>query len=468
MKKAWTVIELASAVKGAVLKDNGRKITGFAIDNRKVVLNNIFVAIKGENHDGHSFVLSAIEAGATAVLVSKDLKELENTEVSVIKVEDTLLALQMAAKYYRKALSNTRFLAITGSNGKTTTRAMVHHILSQRFKCSSTSGNLNNHIGMPLTILDVEADSQYAIIEMGMNHRGEIAQLCEICEPNGALINNIGPAHIGILGSMENIALAKAEVLASLKEGQAGIFPKDTKHTKIFKEAGKNSQLISFGEDLDSDFRLSDIKATDARVDFVFESKKTGDKHRCTLNVQGRHNAYNGAAALALCCTLEPKHFEEFVESMASYKPVEARMELIVKGKTSIILDCYNANPASMEAALIYLDENTGGRKVAVIGDMRELGDLSEFYHRKLGRQVAESNIDLVLCLGDDVDYTVEEAVARGAAPDRIIKLNSEEETADLLKEELQQETVVLFKASRGLHLEKVVQRVWPDIEKSL
>jgi UDP-N-acetylmuramoyl-tripeptide--D-alanyl-D-alanine ligase len=471
MKKVWTAKELANAAGGVLLRDGGTEITGFAIDNRRVSLNNLFVAIKGENHDGHRFAAKAVEAGASALLIScelTDLQGLEEAAISIIQVEDTIVALQKAANYYRKTLTKTKFIAVTGSNGKTTTRAMIHHILSQKFKCCVTSGNLNNHIGMPLTILEVESDSHYAIIEMGMNHLGEIAELCEICAPNAAVINSLGPAHIGILGSMENIALAKAEILAGLDKGSLGIFPKDTEFTEIFERVGGHSQLLSFGEGVDSDFRILDICSTGSEIEFTFEEVGAQRQRRCVLAVQGRHNAHNAAAALAICCSLEREFFDDFVDAMGSYKAVEARMELIKKGEVSVILDCYNANPASMEAALDYLAASKGQRKLAVLGDMRELGTLSEFYHRQLGQQVAAAGLDLVICLGEDTTYTVDEALTRGLAPEKIIKLSSEAETADLLKEELHKEAIVLFKASRGMRLERVVQRVWPDIEKSL
>jgi UDP-N-acetylmuramoyl-tripeptide--D-alanyl-D-alanine ligase len=471
MKKAWTAIELANAVGGTLLRDNGIKIEGFAIDNRRVSLNNIFVAIKGENHDGHAFAAKAVEAGACALLVSCELdalKGLEDAAISVIKVEDTIVALQKAATYYRSTLNKTRFIAVTGSNGKTTTRAMIHHILSQKFKCCVTSGNLNNHIGMPLTILEVENDSDYAIIEMGMNHTGEIAELCRICAPDAAVINSLGPAHIGILGNMENIARAKAEILAGLEKGSLGIFPKDTEFTEIFEEAGCESRLRTFGESEDSDFCLADICTMEARVEFTFEEVITQRQGRVVLPVQGRHNAYNAAAALAVCCSLEGQFFHEFVDALGTYRAVEARMELVKKGDVSVVLDCYNANPASMAAALDYMAASQVGRRLAVLGDMRELGALSEFYHRQLGRQVAAAGLDLVLCLGAEMGYAVDEAVAQGLGAEKIIKLSSEAETADLLKEELHGEAIVLFKASRGMRLERVVQRVWPDIEKSL
>ena len=238
----WQPAELAKACEGKLVKNLNIEIQGFCIDNRKTKSGNAFVAIKGENHDGHKFCNTAVASGASAIIVSTLPEKLEEINASVIYVEDTIKALQQIANYYRHLLTNTKFLAVTGSNGKTTTRSMIYHIVSKFHKCHMTEGNFNNHIGLPLTILSIEPDCEYAILEMGMNHKGEIAELCKIAEPDAVVINSIGPAHIGILGSLENIARAKAEIIESLKsENKIAVYPAYTEFTEIFKEAGKPS-----------------------------------------------------------------------------------------------------------------------------------------------------------------------------------------------------------------------------------
>lgn len=467
MIKTWQIKEFADAVSGKIIKDSGKNISGFSIDSRKITPDCMYIAIKGENHNGHKFCESAAEAGAGALLVSELSFDCEKGDVSVILVEDTVTALQKAANYYRNSLKNTVFIGVTGSNGKTTTRSMIYHLLSDDSLCSMTKGNFNNHIGLPLTLLETNPKSDYAIIEMGMNHRSEITELCKIANPDAAVISNVGPAHIGILGTLENIARAKSEIIEGLNAiGSIAVFPSDTEFTHIFEQAGKKCKLVSFGESNSSEFKITDIISSADNTKFCVSWKT--DKYECLLNVPGRHNAFNAVAALALCSSLAPHKIEKFIKRLESYAPVSARMEKIIKDGVTIILDCYNANPASMKEALRYLSDCDSNLKIAVIGDMRELGEVSEEYHRILGKQAFDASLDYLICLGDDVKYTVAEALNNGMPANRAIKLNSETETAELLRGKLQKGSTVLFKASRGMHFENIVQKIWPDLGKNL
>lgn len=467
MNKTWQVKEFADAVSGKIIKDNGKNISGFSIDSRKIIPGCMYIAIKGENHNGHKFCEPAAKSGASALLVSELSFDYEKSDISVILVEDTVLAMQKAANYYRNSLKNTVFIGVTGSNGKTTTRSMIHHLLSEDSLCSMTKGNFNNHIGLPLTLLETNPNSDYAIIEMGMNHRNEITELCKIANPDVAVISNVGPAHIGILGSLENIAKAKSEIIEGLKATESiAVFPSDTEFTHIFEQAGKKCKLVSFGESDSSVFKITDIASSADNTKFTLSWQ--GKKYECLLNVPGRHNAFNALAALALCASIAPQKIEKFIKRLESYEPVSARMEKINKDGITIILDCYNANPASMKEALRYLSDCSSDLKIAVIGDMRELGEVSEKYHRVLGKQASDASLDYLLCMGDDIKYTVEEAHKNGMPANRAIKLNSETETAELLRGKLQKGSTVLFKASRGMHFEKIVQQIWPDLGKNL
>lgn len=453
---------IAEICNGKIIKGNNAKINNVRIDNRKVEEGDLFVALIGENHDAHKFVTSAVKEGASAVIVSSD-KTGDTGEATVIRVDDTLLALQRLA-HARRSKLDSYFIAVTGSNGKTTTRSMINCILSGFANCSATSGNLNNHIGLPMTLLSISPDSKYSVLEMGMNHAGEIRALCSIAEPNAAVISNIGPAHIGILGSLENIAKAKAEILENLKPNSPAVLPGDSQFIDLLKEVAANTDYSTFGEKEGNDYRIAKLNMKADSVDFVLETP-IGNK-RVELGLAGYHNAYNAAAALALChkigCDLDKS-----IERLKTFAPVGARMERISKEGVDILLDCYNANPASMKEALRYLSI-CSGKKIAVLGDMRELGSMSEELHRKLGKQAANANLDMLVCVGDQIKATVDSAIDNGMNPDSVILVNSCESTADLLREQMKKGVTVLFKASRGLHFEKIVHNLWPDLNMDL
>ncbi|HPT46987.1 MAG TPA: UDP-N-acetylmuramoyl-tripeptide--D-alanyl-D-alanine ligase [Candidatus Rifleibacterium sp.] len=455
--------QLAQACNGKVVNGGEVSISGFSIDSRSIKPGDIYIALKGENHDGHKFVAAAVKAGAAAALVSTLPEPGEANQTAIILVADTLLALQAIASHRRRQLKSF-FIGVTGSNGKTTTRSMVHHILSENSRCSATTGNLNNHIGLPMTILAVAEDSQYSILEMGMNHSGEIRELCRIASPDAVLISNIGPAHIGILGSLENIARAKAEILEHLAAGQTAVVPGDTEFTEIFKKAAGPAGILTFGEQAGNDYRLTDLEMLPDSVAFNLDTP-AGTKH-CRVSLAGRHNAFNAAAALSLCHQLGCD-LDQAVSRLASFAPVGARMERINIDGLTVLLDCYNANPGSMQEALRYLAICASPR-IAVLGDMRELGEMSVALHRQLGAQAAASAPDLLVCVGQDAAHIADAAREHGLLAGRILALNSGDQAAELLKEKLQKGSTILFKASRGMHFEKIVQKIWPALGKDL
>ncbi len=461
-KLNYTAKQIAEICNGELIKNNEELINNVCIDSRKIAKGDLFVALIGENHDAHKFIPSVIQNGAGAVIVSNDyIGETGNT--AIIKVSDTLVALQNLAKAKRKEL-NSYIVAVTGSNGKTTTRSMIAHILSGFGKCSTTTGNLNNHIGLPMTILNIDSDSKYSVLEMGMNHSGEIRTLCNIASPDAAVISNVGPAHIGILGSLENIAKAKSEILEQLKPNSPSVLPGDSEYIDLLKNVASKTNISTFGEKDGNDYRITNLNMKTESIDFILETPD-GNK-KVELNLAGHHNAFNAAAALTLChkigCDLDKS-----IERLKSFVPVGARMERVNKDGVDILLDCYNANPASMQEALRYLSI-CSGHKVAVLGDMRELGSMSDELHRKLGQQAAASGLDLLVCVGEAVKNTVDSAIDNGMNPNSVILVNSCEDTADLLKGQMKKGVTVLFKASRGLHFEKIVHALWPDLKMDL
>ena len=455
--------QLAQVCNGKVVSGAEVCVSGFSIDSRSIKPGEIYIALKGENHDGHKFVATAVKAGAAAIIVSTLPEPDATNQAAVILVADTLQALQAIASHRRRQLQSF-FIGVTGSNGKTTTRSMVHHILSENSRCSATTGNLNNHIGLPMTILAIAENSQYSILEMGMNHSGEIRELCRIASPDAVLISNIGPAHIGILGSLEKIARAKAEILEHLAAGQTAVVPGDTEFTEIFKKTAGSASLFTFGEQPGNDYRLTDLEMLPEAVAFNLETP-AGRKH-CRVSLAGRHNAFNAAAALSLChqlgCDLDLA-----VSRLASFAPVGARMERINIDGLTVLLDCYNANPGSMQEALRYLAICASPR-IAVLGDMRELGEMSVKLHRQLGAQAAAAAPDLLVCVGQDAAHIADAAREHGLLAGRVLALNSGDQAAEVLKEKLQKGSTVLFKASRGMHFEKIVQKIWPALGKDL
>ena len=458
----YTAKQIAEICSGELINNNNEKIKKVCIDSRKVEKGDLFVALVGENHDAHKFIPSVIQQGAAAIIVSST--EIETTgDTAVIKVADTLTALQKLANFRRNELKSF-FIAVTGSNGKTTTRSMIAHILSGFDKCSTTSGNLNNHIGLPLTILGIDTESKYSVLEMGMNHFGEIRALCNIATPDAAVISNIGPAHIGILGSLENIAKAKSEILEQLKPNSPVVLPGDSEYIDLLKKVAEKTNYSTFGEKENNNYRITDLNMKSDSIDFKIVTP-VGIK-KVELNIVGHHNAFNATAALAICHKLGCD-LDKSIERLKTFVPVGARMESVKKDGIEILLDCYNANPASMQEALRYLSI-CSGHKIAVLGDMRELGKMSDELHRKLGQQAAASGLDMLICVGEAVRNTVDSAIDNGMNPNSVVLFDSCEKASDLLKKQLNKGITVLFKASRGLHFEKIVYNLWPDLKMDL
>lgn len=461
MTKPWSAEEIAKICSARITGNPAAIITGFSIDTRTIKPGDLFVALKGENQDGHRFVGAAIKGQAAAVLVSEDIPEIADS-TAVIKVNDTLKALQILAASHRQTFSGTR-IGVTGSNGKTTTRSMLHHLLSANNICEATSGNLNNHIGLPLTLLSVNPASEYVVLEMGMNHLGEIRELCDIARPQISLISNIGPAHIGILGSLQNIARAKAEILEGLTAEQTAVVPGDTEFTDLFR-ASTPARLFTFGENPACNYRIVNLHTGIDEVNF--ELHTGNEKHFCRLSLAGRHNAFNAAAAMALYHQLG-HNLADACRIISSYRPVGARMEKFVIDGVNILLDCYNANPGSMAEALKYLAICPAPR-IAVLGDMRELGDMSEDLHRELGEKAALAKPEYLVCFGKDTGFTAETAIKHGMKEENVRSFISEDQAAEHIKGLLRKDSTILFKASRGMYLEKIVRKIWPELGQGL
>ena len=454
---------VAEVCCGELTRKVAAQITGISTDTRTIKPGDLFVALKGENFDGHNFINRALAAGAAAIIYSDgDELHAPDCQASMIKVSDCLTALQQLAAFYR-CNSDAFFIGVTGSNGKTTTREMLLHLLSNEASCHSTRGNLNNHIGLPLTLLAINEQAKYAVIEMGMNHADEIRQLCRIAKPDAALISNIGPAHIGILKSLTNIAKAKAEILEQLQPDQFAVVTGDTEFTQLFRQS-TNARLFTFGTKPDNHYRIADICENTDSV--TFSLSIDNQSHHCHLALSGAHNAFNAVAALATYHQLG-YDLKRGISNISQFKPVSARMEKHEVDGINVIVDCYNANPGSMLAALKYL-HICPPERVAVLGDMRELGDLSVQMHKNIGTEASKLSIELMICVGDDAAHIASAALASGMVENSVIALSSNDEAAELLSKRLKKGSTVLFKASRGMHFETILRKLWPGMAKDL
>ncbi len=429
------------------------EITRISIDSRDIDENTLFVALIGERFDAHDFIEDVLSKGAKAVVASKKIVD----DDRIILVEDTGKALLRIAHGYRKTC-DIPFIALTGSVGKTTTKGMVFSVVNRKLNAMRTSGNLNNEIGVPKTIFTIEAEHEAAVIEMGMNHFGEIETLSKTVEPNMACITNVGSAHIENLGSREGILKAKTEIVAGMKKGSALIINGDNDMLATYNN--ENYRIIRFGIDGEN----LDIKAENivSQGDGTTFTAVFGDsKADVFVPSVGVHNVYN--ALCAICVGLELGYsLEESALGVADYVPEGMRQKITVIKGITFIEDCYNANLDSMKASLEALKTINKGNAYAVLGDMLELGVFSESAHRQVGAKAALIGCKAVFTYGDLSKYIVCEAKKNGVHAERFA---DKEEIASTLCNCLEAGDTVLFKGSRGMKLEDVFNSLYKKIQ---
>lgn len=431
-------------------------------DNRKAQAGDLFIAIVGEKMDGHAFINSALKAGAVGAVVSKEPEEKVPGKFYVL-VPDTLLAVGDLASYYRMQF-HIPVIAVTGSVGKTTMKDMIASVLSQKYKVIATEGNYNNNIGVPRTLFRIDSTTEVAVVEMGMNHEGEINYLTRMAHPTMAVITNIGDAHIGNLGSRENIFKAKCEIFNGLSSGGLAVMNADDEYLvklKDNKELTENYKFKWVGEDTDADFGALDIDDSNQdglEFNMIVRRTRSGIDERDTIKVpaRGRHMIYPVLAATAIGKKLDMS-YEEIIAGVASYKPTAMRMETWKLGNGIIIYnDTYNANPQSMKAGLSTLANTDATRRVAVLGDMLELGDLEEELHRSVGQKAAELSIDTLITIGQRAKFIADEARKKGL---KDVTSYDDAQSAKAQLDDLLMDGVVLyFKASHAMALEKLAE----------
>ncbi|MDP2152947.1 MAG: UDP-N-acetylmuramoyl-tripeptide--D-alanyl-D-alanine ligase [Methylotenera sp.] len=422
------------------------QFTSVGSDSRNIVAGQLFVALKGANFDGNTFAQEALKLGAAAVLVSDESVQAEPRLV----VADTRLALGELAKYWRGKF-NVPVIAITGSNGKTTTKEMLTAILSiasqGREYVHATYGNLNNDIGLPLTLLKMNQSHQYAVLEMGMNHLGEIDYLTHIAKPDVALINNAGIAHIGELGSRDNIAKAKGEIFAGLTHDGIAVINADSDYAEYWMSLNTQKKVVTFGLNKEADVSAH-YQACDgfSRMTLLTPAGELSIK----LNVQGEHNISNALAASATAYALGIS-LADIGHGLESFTGVYGRLERKAGINGSIVIDdTYNANPDSMKAAINVLAK-LAGKKILVLGDMGELGPDAKNMHAEIGAYAKAAGLATLYCLGDLSVETVRN-FGQGAE-----HFSSSEAVVKTVLPQLETGTTVLVKGSRFMQMERVV-----------
>ncbi len=457
---------IASAI-GAAIVAGPKTATalGVVTDSRQIKPGTLFAALAGENVDGHEHVVEAVERGARVVLVSSDIAEIEGLaeaaaakRCAVLKVDDVPLALQRLAAWHRERLLAT-VVAITGSTGKTSTKDFLTAVLRTTLRTTATAGNRNNEIGMPLTILTADSDTQALVLEMGTRGRGQIAELAAIARPDMGLITNVGTSHIELLGSQDSIAEAKGELAAAVGERGVVFLNGDDAYSATIRKM-TIARVVTYGLDASCDVRAEDIEL-DGESRAAFTLVAADERAHVQLGVPGRHNVYNACAAAAVGLELGIP-IATVAEALGATVLTAMRMELISTARDITVLnDAYNANPSSMKAAIETLASMTAdSRRVAVLGDMGELGSFSELAHFRIGEDVAHAGIDQLVTVGERSVRIAEGARAAGLLPACVRPCHTLEEASEVLDDLLEPGDVVLVKASRMMGLEKIVEGI--------
>ncbi len=435
-------LKQAAAWCGGIVAPEFESLTfsGIQFDSRAIAEGELFVALTGERN-GHTYIPVALEKGAVAVLAS----EPQDPSVPAINVEDTMSAMQQIARGYRESLP-CQVVGITGSVGKTTTKEMVAAVLEQSFLTQKTPKNFNNHIGLPVTLLSLREDCQKAVIEMGMNHAGEISLLTSLAQPDIAMITNVGTMHIEYLGSREGILHAKLEILEGLRPGGKILFCGDN---DLLSQVAEEYGAITYGIGAHNQVRALDLTMGEEKCRFTVEA--FGQTFPVELPVVGEHNVCNalGACAVGLLWGMRP---EAICEGLRAFTNTDMRQNTYSRDGLYMIEDCYNAGPESTRAALSVLSRRSG-RRIAVLGGMLELGDFAPTAHYEIGLEAAKT-ADLLFAYGP-----LGEEMVRGAAGMAYAQhFDTHEALVCALKNVLQPGDSLLIKGSRGMHMEKVLQ----------
>jgi UDP-N-acetylmuramoyl-tripeptide--D-alanyl-D-alanine ligase len=458
----FTVEEVLEATDGKLLQgERGILFQGVSTDSRTVRQGDLFIALKGNRFDGHHYALEALGKEAGGILIeerqAKDFRWNGDRSRTVIVVRDTLQALGDLARSKRRSYGPT-VVGVTGSNGKTTTKEMIASCLQTTFRVLKTTGNLNNLIGLPLTLLGLTEKERMVVLEMGMNVPGEIRRLTEIAEPDVGIITNIQEVHLEGMGNLEKLALEKGELFRKMRPNGAIVVNRDDARV-VMLASDFSGQKITYGIEGPADLRAEKIRLHAGGTSFTLVSE--GERSDMTLPVFGKHFVADALAALAVS-TLFGINEKKARGALEQFKPYPMRMEVFPLADGKILInDAYNANPRSMELALETLVELKGtGRAIAVVGDMLELGSFAEEAHRRLGRKMAELSIDFVIALGRYGSKVVEAAVRQGLNREWTRVVETHAEALAVLNQIVRAGDRILVKGSRGMAMEKIAENL--------
>ncbi len=442
----------------------GRLVTGYSIDSRTVAAGDLFFAIRGPNHDGHDYVAAALGQGAAGAVVSgewlRDQQPARAAKERLVGVDDPAVALRELAAAARKRWGKP-VVGITGSNGKTTTKEAVSALLQSRYRVAKSEGNLNNEFGLPLSLLRIDDEAEIGVLEMGMNHRGEIRRLAGIAQPTVGVVTNVNAAHLEFFESVDEIALAKRELIESLGSGGVAVLNAADERVRHFSEV-HDGPSRTFAVEHEADFEavgLESLGPEGVRFELRWESRGGGE-HETEFRspLPGTHNVSNVTAAIAVAGVfeIEPPALVEAVEALKAYR---MRGEVLETNGVKILNDCYNANPAAVAAMLDVLRSTPARRRVAVLGEMRELGESSAALHRQAGAAAAGAADALVAVQGHATEI-VAGAIEAGMSASSTHFFEDATAAGEFLAGYLQPGDAVLFKASRAVGLERAVEKV--------
>jgi UDP-N-acetylmuramoyl-tripeptide--D-alanyl-D-alanine ligase len=425
---------------------------GYSIDSRTLQPGELFFAVKGERLDGHDFVSQALERGAAAAVVRADRRAYFPPRARLIEVEDTLAALQNLAAAVRRSWGKP-VVGITGSAGKTTTKEAIAHLLATRFRVHKSEGNLNNHFGLPLMLLRLEPEHEVAVIEMGMSHLGEIRALAAIAQPDIGVVTCVAPVHLEFFQSVAEIARAKHELVESLPQGGIAVLNADDEYVSQFGR-GFAGKVVTFSLRQPASVRAEKVELRGAQGS-AFEIAAGGSREPATLPLVGAHNIPNALAAVAVALE-QGIPLVEAAAALADLAPADKRGQLIEVGGATVINDCYNSNPKALDAMVDALLALPAQRHIVVAGEMLELGPTGPELHGECGRRMAGRGVNVLLGVRGAAEHMVEAAKKAGMQAEF---LASPEDAGEWLAREAQPGDAVLLKASRGVRLEKALER---------
>ena len=447
-----------SAILGTPDRPLDGEASGYSIDSRSVGQGDLFFAIRGPRFDGHDFIGSAFGAGAVAAVASRAWADAHLEQERILPVGEPAEALRVLAREARRRWGRP-LVGVTGSNGKTTTKDTISALLGARYRVSKSAGNLNNDLGLPLSLLRIGDTAEIAVMEMGMNHLGEIRQLAAIAEPTVGVVTNVSAAHLEYFSSLDEIASAKRELIESLPPTGTAVLNADDERVHSFADAHPGPcRTFGFGEE--ADFRAGDVRMLGARgAAFELHSRLSDERTSFESPLLGRHNVLNVLAGIGCASVfhVEPAALVERVRALSSSR---MRGEVLEIGGVLVLNDCYNANPGAMAAMLDVLSTTEAERRIAVLGEMRELGERAGELHREVGRAAASVHVDFLVGVTGLAEQIVRAAVDSGLSPDQVAFFDKPEEAGEFLTGLLEPGDAALFKASRGVELERTLQAI--------